>query len=289
MLKVASTAMVCSILCAALVLAEAADPAPKRLRPQLTPEQRIARELRRLTGQNFDGNQTLIPITTDALTATFPHYLFYNLRYPVWPLELVPPRPLSSSNVIAVSPRGFVSVLTKPDVMQTFFNANRHRAQTDPQTILLAWLDLTWIFSEDGFFQFSVGQAIQVARQDDDWIASGKDLVQPRGGDEGEIDVTLTIAPRGRILSADETRNIHTGIRPICQATKLLDPDPIVRKMAEQCLLVMGSRAKPYLDAQRAKASPELQKAIDAIWLRMLERERTIHSTSKPTTRPATR
>jgi hypothetical protein len=62
-------------------------------------------------------------------------------------------------------------------------------------------------------------------------------------------------------------------MRPICQATKLLDPDPIVRKMAEQDLLIMGAAARDYLLEQRAKAGPELQAAIDRIWERMLARE----------------
>jgi hypothetical protein len=31
----------------------------------------------------------------------------------------------------------------------------------------------------------------------------------------------------------------------------------------------MGSAAKPYLDEQRAKATPELKAAIDRIWERI--------------------
>jgi hypothetical protein len=37
------------------------------------------------------------------------------------------------------------------------------------------------------------------------------------------------------------------------------------RKMAEQDLLLMGTAARDYLTAQRAKSAPELQQAIDAI------------------------
>jgi len=40
--------------------------------------------------------------------------------------------------------------------------------------------------------------------------------------------------------------------------------------MAEQDILVMGKAAKGYLDEQRAKASPELQQAIDEIWERII-------------------
>jgi hypothetical protein len=67
---------------------------------------------------------------------------------------------------------------------------------------------------------------------------------------------------------------LKPGPRPICQATKLLDADPVVRRMAEQDLLVMGRAARPYLDEQRAKAAPELQKAIDRVWERICADDR---------------
>jgi len=67
---------------------------------------------------------------------------------------------------------------------------------------------------------------------------------------------------------------IKRGIRPICQATKLLDPDLIVRGMAEQAILVMGRAAKEYLAEQRESASPELRDAIDRIWHKIVSEDR---------------
>ena len=63
-------------------------------------------------------------------------------------------------------------------------------------------------------------------------------------------------------------------MRPICQATKLLDADPLVRRMAERDLLVMGSVAQDYLIQQRLKATPELQREMDQIWERIVEEGR---------------
>jgi hypothetical protein len=51
----------------------------------------------------------------------------------------------------------------------------------------------------------------------------------------------------------------------------LLDPDPLVGRMAEQDILVMGKSAKAYLDEQRAKAKSELKAAIDHIWKRIVD------------------
>jgi hypothetical protein len=76
------------------------------------------------------------------------------------------------------------------------------------------------------------------------------------------------------LTSVSEDNQIRRGPRPICQATKLLDPDPVVRKMAEQDLLIMGRAARGYLDEQRARATPALRKAIDRIWERILEGDR---------------
>jgi hypothetical protein len=75
----------------------------------------------------------------------------------------------------------------------------------------------------------------------------------------------------GVLDSVSETRAVRPGVRPICQATKLLDADPLVRRIAEQDILVMGRSAQEYLDGQRAKAQPRLREAIDRIWKRIVD------------------
>ena len=90
-------------------------------------------------------------------------------------------------------------------------------------------------------------------------------------GGNGELTATLTFSADGKLTSFDDNHKIKPGPRPICQATRLLDPDPIVRKMAEQDLLYMGLAARDYLREQRAKASPELRRAIDRLWERIVE------------------
>ena len=84
----------------------------------------------------------------------------------------------------------------------------------------------------------------------------------------------LTLGAAGSLVQIYEKNALRPGIRPICQATKLLDRDPIVRRMAEQDVLIMGRAAKPYLDQVRAKARPKLQQAIDRIWQRILDEGR---------------
>jgi len=77
------------------------------------------------------------------------------------------------------------------------------------------------------------------------------------GGGEGHVDLLMTLASAGSLVNLYEKGALRPGVRPICQATKLLDRDPIVRRMAEQDVLVMGRAAKPYLDQVRATARRE--------------------------------
>ena len=85
-------------------------------------------------------------------------------------------------------------------------------------------------------------------------------------GGNGELTAALEYGKDGKLAKVVETAKIRPGPRPICQATKLLDADPIVRRMAEQDLLIMGLFARDYLMEQRELATPELRAAIDRVW-----------------------
>jgi hypothetical protein len=133
---------------------------------------------------------------------------------------------------------------------------------------LRAWLDLAQIVEQDGYYKFEVLEdSLKVTRVDGGQKASGRVIVT--GGGNGDIVATLTFDATGKLIKLEHTARLKPGPRPRCQATKLLDPDPIVRGMAEDELLYMGHAAKDYLDEQRARATPALQTAIDRIWHRI--------------------
>src|SRR5262249_16351939 len=98
---------------------------------------------------------------------------------------------------------------------------------------------------------------------------TGTVAVDPKNGDKGDIKATLVFKD-GVLVTASTKVDLTPGMRPRCQATKLLDPDPLVRGMAEDAIRMMGSSAKPYLAEQRAKASAELRAAIDRVWARIV-------------------
>lgn len=104
--------------------------------------------------------------------------------------------------------------------------------------------------------------------------AMGKSTVVPKGGNSGELIVYLTRADANKAVVRIENK-IRRGPKPICQATRLVDADPVLRKMAEQQILLMGVHAKEYLADRRSKAkSAELRGAIDRIWQRIIASEK---------------
>jgi hypothetical protein len=123
---------------------------------------------------------------------------------------------------------------------------------------------------QDGFYQFEVdGDSTKAAKGKEGSTASAKSIVM-RGG-SGTLRVELTFNGAGKLSGVSEDNKVRAGPRPICQATKLLDRDRVVREMAERDLLIMGKFAGGYLQEQRAKAPPELRKVIDRLWKRIVE------------------
>ena len=220
----------------------------------------------------------VIQITEEPVARVFPGRLFYTLRFRRYPVARQPPEPLGSNNLFVVKPDGSVEYLRDADTLEGLFRAALAPARTDAaaKDAVKGWLRLTQEFFQDGFFQFSVPEdSVKVTSTGNGGLqVTGKVVVNQRGGDSGEIVATLSFDRVGKLAQVSQAGQVRAGIRPICQATKLLDPDPIVRGMAEQAILVIGKAAEEYLDEQRAKASPELQRAIDQIWQRILAEDR---------------
>lgn len=235
----------------------------------------LARKLTEFKGA--DRGQ-VIPIQDESLARSFPQDLFYVLRFRQYPVALAVPEPLKANNLLLVKPDDSVDHITGVEGLEIFFRTTLAPVKTEVQATdaVKAWLRLAQEFYHDGFFQFSIpDEAIRVVSTTKGGLeVIGKAVVKERGLDKGDIVASLVFDQSGSLAKASETVSLKRGIRPICQATKLLDADPIVRAMAEQAILVMGKAAKEYLDEQRIKASPKLQHAIDRIWQRILTEDR---------------
>ena len=225
-----------------------------------------------------------VVISDAVVTRTLPDVRFYTVHFRLFPVAFASPPPLMHQNLFAVSRAGVVTHLTRPEELQALFKARAtvgaNAGAPALQDVVYAWLRCSQEFSWDGFFQFTIPRdGIATASTGDARTATGDAIVTPKGGDRGKIHVAMTFDQGGRIAAIEETRSVLQGARPHCQATRLLDADPLVRTMAEEALLVIGVSARDYLAERRAEAKPELQRAIDRIWARIVERERTVGGT----------
>jgi hypothetical protein len=217
----------------------------------------------------------VVRVETPAVARALPEVTFFAVRFRQFPVARVLPAGLSASNVFVVSKRGDVQRLAGVPALQKFFQ-NHGAAVTKAQQAkdaVVAWLTLSEEFHQDGFFKFEIlRKEVEVKEAGRGLAAGGRAMVV--AGGNGALRVTLHFGPGGRLKEAREEAKIKPGPRPICQATKLLDPDPVVRRMAEQDLLIMGRAAGDYLREQRARATPELRRAIDRLWQRIVDEGR---------------
>ncbi len=213
-------------------------------------------------------------IAQNYVARTFPGFSFFGVQFRQYPVSIYPPEgtDLEESNLFMVQD-GVVTFLVDSGGLGTFF-ANQLGPVPDPEAAKDAgrsWLCLSEELEQDLFFTFSVPD-VQYEAGQDGAVVSGQVLVL--NGGTGAIAVRMSFDAGGNLVDVNESSTVRAGVRPICQATKLLDRDPLVRRMAEQDILVMGSAAKSYLQQQRGKARPALKRAIDRLWDRIVREGR---------------
>jgi hypothetical protein len=204
--------------------------------------------------------------------ASLPGYAIFALMFRQFPVARALPERFKAANLIAVAADAKPKLLTTDKELQTFFKGNlaAPKAEATFKDAARAYVRLSQELHQDGFYRFKL--------EDDSTKVKGSETASARvvvmQGGNGTLEATLKFTRGGKLKGIDESVKFRPGPRPICQATKLLDDDPIVRAMAEQALLCMGRAAKGYLDEQKAKASPELKKAIERIWQKIIETDR---------------
>src|SRR5579871_5344538 len=204
-------------------------------------------------------------VKDDAVTSALPNYYIFSVLFPRYPVARRPPsKDLTASNLFAVDDDGKVTILKDAKELEKFFQTNvTAKSEEQKKRAIRSWLRLAQQYHQDGFYTFRL---MDDATKVDGNKVSGV-VVAMKGG-SGMLKATLTFDDDGKLDKVQEEAALRPGPRPICQASKLLDPDPLIRRIVEQDLLLMGVAAKDYLDEQRAKASPELQRAIDRMWQR---------------------
>ena len=215
-------------------------------------------------------------VCNDSTPRAFPGFRFYVVGFMQHPIAVNVPEPLSERNIFAVSRDGKVQLITDGALLTEFFVKNLAPVKDadSARDAGIAWLEISKELAQDGMYRWRLPiNEVKAEKLDAGWLVTGRVVVDGKGGNTGAIGLTMTIGANGKPTQIKQLDNLKPGVRPMCQSTKLLDPDPIVRRMAERDLFVMGTLARDYIFAQRAKASPALQKEIDRVWRLILERE----------------
>jgi hypothetical protein len=208
-----------------------------------------------------------------SLMDIFPDHIFLVLRFPQFPVARIPPPGLGANNLFCMLPDKKLVHLTKAEELPKFFQEHAVPVKETQQArqAIKAWLLLSQELHQDGFYRFEILEKEITIKKNGQLAVSGRAVVM-RGGN-GALTVQLEFDAAGKLARAQEDIQLRPGPRPICQARKLLDPDPVVRRMAEQELLYLGRLAGPYLEAQRRTAGPALRQAIDRLWQRILRED----------------
>ncbi len=210
-------------------------------------------------------------IRDDAVGKVFPKRHFFAVLFRRFPVARVPPPGLKASSVFVVTPGEKPRPLPDVKALEEFARATLGPVKDDESAkdAARAWIRLAQEFHQDGFYQFALmDDSTKVLPSKSGKTVTARVVVM-KGGN-GIITAKLEFDAAGKLAMVTEESKLTPGPRPICQATKLLDRDPLVRRMAEQDLFYMGRAARPYLEEQRELAVPALQQAIDQLWQRIL-------------------
>jgi len=214
------------------------------------------------------------PVTDDFVGRTFPNFSFFGVIFRQYPVAVQCPAAmgLECANLFVVQ-NSQIDFLSTTEDLKFFFAANLGSLPTQDAATDAAgtWLRFSEELKQDLFYTFSPPIISYTPRSD---LILLRAQASVAAGGDGNIDTLMMLGAAGSFVNVLERSALRPGIRPVCQATKLLDRDPIVRRMAEQDLLVIGRAAKPYLNQIRATARPKLQQAIDRIWQRILTEAR---------------
>jgi hypothetical protein len=199
--------------------------------------------------------------------------VFFSLWFRQYPVAIGPSEPLKTNNIFAVTGKEVVHLKSAEELGAYFQNhLNLVKGLETAKTAAIAQLLLVREFQQDGFFQFQKPE-VTVTSGKGGPIAQGAVQVVENRGDKGELTVLMSFL-EGRLETVKFDGKVSPGIRPRCQATRLLDPDPAVREIMRRDLIVMGSSATRYLAEQWQKASPQLRDVLDDVWQQIVDEDR---------------
>ena len=194
-------------------------------------------------------------VKNEPVERAFPRHEFFGVYFRQYPVARITPQGMSDSNLYAVGPDAKPNLLKEAKQLQDFFKSNLALTKEEEASkdAARAYVRMMEDLHQDGFYKFALqDDSTKVTVSKEGKVATARAIVM--AGGNGELAAALTFDGNGQLQTITQSVKLKPGPRPICQATKLLDADPVVRLMAEQDLLIMGQAARPYLDEQRSNA-----------------------------------
>jgi hypothetical protein len=158
---------------------------------------------------------TITAVTAEYLADSFPGTDFFAVTFRQYPIIVLPPKGLSSSNVFLVQNHK-VTPLVSPAALEDFFFDELAPVEDEDAAADAgrAWLRLTEVFSQDGFYTFSAPEVNVLATPNGEFIVTGS--VTVTAGGRGSINAELQFdAFDGSLEDVSETRNVRPGVRPL--------------------------------------------------------------------------
>jgi hypothetical protein len=209
-----------------------------------------------------DARGGAVPFTTQLVTAElgalWPAWTFWSVYYDRWPVATAPAKGLQYANVLVVDDGGEVHIMHELGHLDAVFAARFNGERIDSSVAERAARAYLWLVTAlfaDGFYAFEIVEAAGTPEQ-------GTARALATAGGNGELSVTLRFPGS---FKAELVKKLVMGPRPRCHATKLLDPDPIVRQIVRDDLHTMGCAARRYLETQRDLAAPPLRREIESL------------------------
>jgi hypothetical protein len=215
-----------------------------------------------LNDKKADGYK-LTRLGDGAVARAFPNQHVFSVLFRQFPVARELPAGLRAQNFFFISD-GRLELVQDEKQLERAIKAASPTAKAED--VALAALRLVEELHQDGFYGF---KTVEEATKAGAGKASAKATVS--AGGNGEIAVEVSFDSAGRVAGLKTVVSLKPGPRPICQATKLLDPDPLVRRICEQDLLIMGRPAVDYLNEQAATAPPPLRAEIERVRRAILE------------------
>jgi hypothetical protein len=222
-----------------------------------------------LSGMKTAEYGELLDLEAEPLQTLFKDCRFFVLRFGVYPVAVEAEPPLKTNNLFVVCEGRITHVTDEQQLKQFFMRRLASSSQPiSPSAATESWLYLVQELHKDGFFQF---QPPSVSKSGE--ASEGSTEVVAQRGDKGKLSVKMEFK-EGKLVAVTSEGSVSPGVRPRCQATRLLDEDPVVREIMWRDIVIMGRAGKPYLNEVRATAGPALQQAIDQVWQQILAEDR---------------